>query len=157
MRRVAVFSETDLLELELVPQQAQDFPGDSVRHAVRTLAAHGSTFTLRASDGRLLCICGLASTDAGCAYGWAFMSRAAARQMRFVTRTVRKYLDDVMPRYRRIEIVVRQEFSQAVDWAAMLGFEQEGIARAMAKDGGDMLRFARINRDWTAEPVKVAA
>ena len=32
-------------------------------------------------------------------------------------------------------------------WATKLGFANEGLLECAARDGGDMIRFARINRE----------
>ena len=147
---VRTFAPGDEYTLVLCDQQANDFEGDSLADAIRLLAANGPAFVLEQRHGPVLAIAGVASIQQGLGYGWAFMSGHSARHMRWVTRTVRQYLDDAIQRHRRIEIVAREQFVQAVNWAYMLGFELEGTARALAPDGADMLRFARVNPDWKA-------
>jgi len=120
--------------------------GDGCAAAAGALARAGSAFTLRAANGRVLCLAGLARFDDSWAHGWAFMAADAGPHMPWLTRTVRDFLDRQMPRHRRIEAFARADFPAARRWAGWLGFTEEGVAHCMASDGTDMIRFARVNR-----------
>lgn len=147
IRRVAPFAQADISELQLVPQQQRDFDTDGMAAAAQTLASCGSAFTLRTRDGRILTACGIVAIDAGYGHGWAFMDGRAGPHMRWLTQTVRAHIDAKMASHRRIEIMVRADWIAARRWAAKLGFVNEGLLECAARDGGDMIRFARVNRE----------
>ncbi|MAY78561.1 MAG: hypothetical protein CL802_13480 [Citromicrobium sp.] len=147
MRRVDSYEPADMAQLRAHPRQAQDFAalGDA-QAAAKLLAKAGSAHTLRA-DGKVLAICGVATVDAGYGHGWLFMSADAGPYMRWITRVVRTYLDRQMQRRRRIDCLVRADWTAAMRWAEWLGFVDEGVMACVAWDGGDMHRFARVRRD----------
>ena len=146
MRRIAPFDPADMAELDVTAQQLRDHPREEQRQrASAILAGRGQAFTLRTADGNVLLCAGVARIDDSYGHAWAFMSRHAGPHMRWLTGRVRWYVDGLMADYRRIEMIVRADFPQARKWAAMLGFEEEGPLRCAAPDGGDMVRFARVN------------
>lgn len=146
IRRVAPFAPADIGELEPLEQQLADFGECGMARAAEVLAQAGSAFTLRARTGRILAVCGIAQIDQTYGHGWAFMDRRAGPHMRWLTATVRAHLDAKMASRRRIEIMVRADWRTARKWAEKLGFASEGRMVAAARDGGDMLRFARVNK-----------
>lgn len=149
MRRVTPFAMADLADFTPHQTLLADLAGSSGTHeAAAALSRAGSAWTLRAADGTVLAFAGLARIDASCAHAWAFMAATAGQHMVWLTRVVRRFLDRTMERHRRIECMVRVEFAPGCIWAHLLGFEEEGPAYCMAPDGSDMIRFARINRDW---------
>lgn len=154
MRRVAPFDRADIGELQPVPQQLHDFGAEGMARAAEVLAEAGSAFTLRTGAGRILAICGIARIDERYGHGWAFMDRRAGPNMRWLTRTVRAHIDTKLASHRRIEIMVRADWPGAQRWAVQLGFAIEGRMECAARDGGDMLRCARINRAAMAEAMK---
>ncbi|MEO9625864.1 MAG: hypothetical protein ABJF09_00485 [Qipengyuania citrea] len=145
IRRVAPFAAGDIAELEPVAQQLHDFTSAGMARSAQVLADAGSAFTLRTCGGRILAVCGIAEIDKGYGHGWAFMDRRAGPHMRWLSATVRAHIDDKMATHRRIEIMVRADWGTARKWAEQLGFAREGRMAAAARDGGDMLRFARVN------------
>ncbi len=148
MRRVDTYAPADMALLVPHSRQAQDFAAvGSADEAARLLAKAGTAHTLRGADGTVLAICGVASIDPGYGHGWLFMSAQAGPCMRWITRVVRLYLDRQMQRRRRIECLVRADWPAALRWAPMLGFAEEGTMACVAWDGGDMVRFARVNRE----------
>lgn len=148
MRRVDSYAPGDMAGFTVHPLQAQDFAAQgSAERAADILADAGSAHTLRDADGTVLAICGVARIDDGYGHGWLFMSAAAGARMRWITRVVRTYLDRQMSRCRRVECMVRADWPAATRWARMLGFADEGPMPCAAWDGGDMHRFARINRE----------
>jgi hypothetical protein len=150
MRSVRPFHPEDFAGFELAVPQRRDFTASSAIEAVRVLAAGGRAFTVRDHEGSVLLIAGVARIDDGYGHAWAFMSAHAGPRMLFLTRKVRGYLDVLMRGQRRVEMMVRADFPQAIDWAGLLGFAQEGAMACAAPDGGDMVRFARVNPGWRA-------
>lgn len=149
MRRILPFSMADMDALVLHPAQARDCVG-SPADAARMLAGHGSAFTLRGPDATVLLIAGIAAIDSGYGHCWAFMAADAGPHMPWLTRKVRAHLDDRMKQLRRVEMTVRADFAPARRWAVLLGFQCEGPMQCAAPDGGDMLRYARINPKGSA-------
>lgn len=145
IRRVAPFAPGDIRELVPLAQQLADFGEDGMERSAQVLADAGSGFTLRTGTGRILAVCGIAAIDRTYGHGWAFMDRRAGPHMRWLTATVRAHIDAKMATHRRIEIMVRSDWASARKWAEKLGFAREGRMAAAARDGGDMLRFARVN------------
>lgn len=151
MRRVDAFHPDHMMRLEPHPMQAQDYAAvGSAADAARVLAKAGSAHTLRTADGSVLAVCGVASIDDGYGHAWLFMSADAGPHMRWITRVVRTYLDRQLHRRRRIECMCRADWPAAVRWAHWLGFAEEGTMACAAWDGGDMVRFARVNRELVA-------
>jgi hypothetical protein len=145
IRRVEPFAAGDIAELEPLAQQLADFGEAGMVRSARVLADAGSAFTLRTRGGRILAVCGIAEIDKGYGHGWAFMDRRAGPHMRWLTATVRDHIAAKMATHRRIEIMVRADWPTARKWATKLGFAYEGRMAAAARDGCDMLRFARVN------------
>lgn len=145
MRRVAPFQPEDIRELVPAPQQRHDYGESGMLRAAQVLAESGSAFTLRARGGRILAVCGIAAIDRGYGHAWAFMDSRAGPHMRWLTVTVRAHIDAKMASHRRIEIMVRADWPAARRWAQQLGFAEEGRMFCAARDGKDMLRFARAN------------
>ena len=151
MSRVDTYAHSDMEELDPHPRQAEDFAAiGSAAQAAALLAKAGSAHTLRAGNGTVLAICGIADIDRGYGHAWLFMSAHAARDMLWMTRVVTRYLARQLTRRRRIECMVRADWPAAVRWPHLLGFAEEGTMACAAWDGGDMVRFAMANREWRA-------
>lgn len=152
MRTVRPFADGDMRGFALNPAQQRDYPSAwSPEAHARLLAKQGSGFTVRDEHGTVLLVGGIVEIDDSYGHAWAFVSAAAGPKLRWLTRKVRGHLDAVLPRHRRIELFARADFPQAARWAALLGFANEGTMACAASDGGDMVRFARVNRDFKHE------
>lgn len=149
-RTVSIFDVSDFDGFELAAGQRADFTTVSAADAAKVLARSGRAFTLRDHDGTVLLVAGVAKIDAGYGHAWAFMSAKAGRHMRWLTAKVRDYLNTLMSEQRRVEMLVRADYPPAAKWALRLGFMFEGTLHCAAPDGGDLLRFARVNRAWRA-------
>lgn len=149
MRRVEPFQPEHIQGFTLCAQQRGDFGGRAEATAI-ALAQAGSAFTLRGPDGTVLLVAGVARVSDGFGHCWALQSEHSGPHMRWLTARVREYLDTAMARHRRLELFARCGFGQACKWARWLGFTSEGVMQAIAHDGADMERFARINREWRA-------
>lgn len=152
MNRVASYQLTDASHIRLTERQLAEVGQDSPVEVIDRFAQLGSAFTLRDADGQVLMIAGLLRVAQGFAVAWAFMDKASGKHMRWLTRMVRRFLDSAMQRHRRIEMTARCDFEPAMRWAELLGFDSEGVMQAAAQDGSDMMRFARINREWRPAP-----
>lgn len=148
-RTVRPFADGDLQGFALNGAQERDYAGAwNAATAARLLARGGRAFTLRDHDGTVLMVAGVLRVDESYGTAWAFLSAHSGPRMRWLTGKARGYLDTLMPSHRRIDMLVRADFPQAARWAALLGFAEEGAMPCAATDGADMLRFARVNREW---------
>lgn len=95
-----------------------------------------------ADDGRTLACAGFVDLGGGKARAWSLLSGDAGRAMAGVTRAVRRALDEAD--FRRVDIEVASGFEPARRWAAMLGFQQEGVMRAWFDDGSNAELWSRI-------------
>lgn len=73
---------------------------------------------------------------------WAYVSSEAGPWMLRITRGARRFL--ALKNLRRIETSVRADFAAGCRWAALMGFENEGLMRKYGFDGSDHFRYARI-------------
>jgi ribosomal protein S18 acetylase RimI-like enzyme len=156
-RTIRPFDPADMQGFEIAAAHRRDFPGAwRPADAALLLARQGRAFTLRDHDGRVLMVAGVTRIDEGYGHAWAFAAAHAGPAMRWLTQKARGYLDALMGEHRRIELMARADFAQAAKWARLLGFDAEGTMGCAAGDGGDLIRFARVNRAWRA-PWRIAA
>jgi len=141
MIRSALFVPDDASEIVTQSAQAKDWPSDLKPHAMK-MAAHGSAFTLRLADRRIICIAGIMRNHAASGTAWTVMAPGCWGHMGELTRILTNYLDGVV--FRRVDMMVRAEFAPGHRWAARLGFKREAVLRHWAPDGGDMVVHARI-------------
>lgn len=73
---------------------------------------------------------------------WAFMSHRTGPHMLWITREVKKKLDEVQG---RIEITVRHDFVAGQRWAALLGFKIEGWLERYGPEGESHISYVRFN------------
>ena len=146
--RVDLFSERDLRGFELQDAQLMQFEDEAAWHAAAcALAGKGDAFTIRASSGRAVAVCGLVPVYPHYAMGWAFLAGGLGAVMVPLTRIVRRYLDAAQARYPRIEMNVHFEHKQGAWWSGHLGFKYEGTKQMAAPDGGDLITYVRIAGD----------
>jgi hypothetical protein len=96
-----------------------------------------------ADDGRTLACAGFVDLGGGKARAWSLLAGDAGRAMAGVTRAVKDALEQAG--FRRVDIEVASGFEPARRWAAMLGFQQEGVMRAWFDDGSDAELWSRLN------------
>lgn len=144
MIRIDPFAWTDMDAIAPRDAGQGEWSGD-MRAQMAAMTAKGRAFTLRAGDGRVLAIMGVLAVHAHSATAWALMAPGCWGHMGDMTRIVRDYLDGLD--FRRIDMLVRAEFAAGHRWAARLGFAREGVLRAWAQDGGDMVMHARIREE----------
>lgn len=158
MRTVRPFEDGDMRGFDLNAAQTHDYSGAwNAGTAARLLARGGRAFTLRDHDGTVLMVAGVLKIDESYGTAWAFLSARSGPRMRWLTAKARGYIDALLPSQRRIDMLVRADFPQAARWAALLGFANEGTMRSAATDGGDMIRFARVNAAWKPVEWEIAA
>jgi RimJ/RimL family protein N-acetyltransferase len=73
---------------------------------------------------------------------WAMFSEGALRQFKLIHRVVRAVLNGA--KWRRIEMTVDANHAAAIAWAERLGFEREGLMRAVTPDGRDCFLYAKV-------------
>lgn len=75
---------------------------------------------------------------------WSYMSERTGPHMSFITKAVRKGLEQVKG---RIEMTVRHDFAQGHRWARILGFRIEnppGILERYGPEGEDHVAYVRF-------------
>lgn len=74
---------------------------------------------------------------------WVYLNANAGPHMLFITRAVRRVLDNTDG---RIEMTVREDFDAGHRWAKLLGFQVETeVLRAYGPEGESHVGYVRIN------------
>lgn len=121
----------------IVPQQAQE-----AEAALQIEAPDGPAWTA-VVDGLPVACAGFVPVWIGRAYAWALLGADVGPHLLAVTRAIRCRL--ASSGFRRVEMAVDCEFANGRQWARMLGFECEGLARAYLPNGRDAWIYARVN------------
>lgn len=124
-------------------QEAQAFamPMVSAEHAQQLAAADGVAWAALDGDDVIACA-GIVQAHEQRGMAWAMFSERALRQFKLIHRVVRMVLDGA--KWRRIEMTVDANHAAAIAWAERLGFEREGLMRAVTPDGRDCFLYAKV-------------
>jgi RimJ/RimL family protein N-acetyltransferase len=111
-----------------------------------TVAIAGLAWTaIMVENGAVVGCAGIVPVWQGRATTWAFTGVLPRTAWVAVTRRAMAGLAEAHARgYRRIEAAVHAKFEEGHRWAAMLGFEPEGVARCYGPDGADHVLYARV-------------
>ncbi|HEV2746412.1 MAG TPA: GNAT family protein [Allosphingosinicella sp.] len=141
MISIEPFAPHHLAGLTLQTAQRPELAG----RAAGAGAELGPAFTaLR--DGVVLGCAGLAESHAGHATAWALFAEGhGVATWAALTAAIRRVLDAAD--YRRVDMLVRDRFERAHEFARRLGFEQEGVLRRYGADGSDYAVYARIREE----------
>lgn len=100
-------------------------------------------------DGRVLGCAGLVFSWPGFATAWMILGEEIGPHGVWLTRTVRRVLQDWIRAYGlyRVEAMALQESARNQDWLVALGFQREnGCARVYTPDRRNMIRY-----EWVKE------
>jgi RimJ/RimL family protein N-acetyltransferase len=124
-------------------QEAQAFamPMISAEHAQQLAAADGVAWAALDGDDVIACA-GIVQAHEQRGMAWAMFSEGALRQFKLIHRVVRMVLHGA--KWRRIEMTVDANHAAAIAWAERLGFEREGLMRAVTPDGRDCFLYAKV-------------
>jgi RimJ/RimL family protein N-acetyltransferase len=124
-------------------QEAQAFamPMISAEHAQQLVAADGVAWAALVGDDVIACA-GIVQAHEQRGMAWAMFSERALRQFKLIHRVVRAVLNGA--KWRRIEMTVDANHAAAIAWAERLGFEREGLMRAVTPDGRDCFLYAKV-------------
>jgi hypothetical protein len=139
MIAVLPFDRAHLDALALQPAQAPELA--ALQGSIAAQADRGPAFTVM-EGGRVLLCAGLAENHARYATAWALFAAAKAAAMVATTRAIARVI--AASGYERIDMLVREDFARAHDFARLLGFDREGSLRRYGADGGDFALYARI-------------
>jgi len=94
--------------------------------------------------GDIVAVTGLAPLWDGVAEAWFLPTREVKNKKLRTIRLVRKEFDAAIERLklRRVQAIVRSDFTDAHKLAKFLGFESEGLMRKYGPDGSDYERYA---------------
>lgn len=142
-RPLARFGSVEVIPFErhharlIVPQPAQESEA-----ALQVQAPEGPAWTA-VVDGLPVACAGFVPVWVGRAYAWALLGADVGPHLLAVTRAIRCRL--ACSGFRRVEMAVDCEFANGRQWARMLGFKCEGLARAYLPNGRDAWIYARVN------------
>lgn len=142
MIAIETFDPVHAAQIALQPMQA----GEAMAGGV--YADGGPAWTVRDRAGRIIACMGFVMADPGYAIAWALLAEGKGPALIAITRAARAVLDGAG--WRRVELHTRADFEAAMTWAEMLGFAVESVKRRAARDGGDVLVWARIANDLRA-------
>lgn len=139
---IRTFEPFDLQLLELQPAQ-RDWLGPHGQFEAGgfDLAKAGPAWTV-GDGGRLLMCAGLIREFPGQLLAWAQLTAPIGAAMVALTRAVRREHDAA--EWHRLYTMVRVDFDAGHRWAAMLGFEREGVMRRWGPAAVDHAIYARI-------------
>ena len=106
------------------------------------LADASDAYTLL-HDGRVIACAGVMELWQGRGMAWALLADNIGQAMIAVHRIVYRFLWKECT-IRRVEAYVDQGFAAGHRWVHDLGFQREGMMRAFAQHGGDMVMWARV-------------
>lgn len=124
-------------------QEAQAFaiPMITAEHAQQLANADGVAWTALDGDDVIACA-GIVQVHEQRGIAWAMFSDRALRQFKLIHRVARAVLE--RSQWRRIEMTVDVRHDAAIQWAERLGFEREGVMRAVTPDGRDCFLYAKV-------------
>jgi hypothetical protein len=121
--------------------------GDDVQiEVVRRLSKGGPCKTIKEGKKYLAGV-GLYRLHNRAAEAWMLVNpKYRHSHAKTVLKTVRYLLDSfqISEGFTRVQIVVKSRHRSFVKWSEILGFEFEGVARAAAEDGDDLILMSRL-------------
>lgn len=137
--KIRRFVPDDAQRIALQPAQAHVTISPS---SATSLAMASEAYTGEV-DGQVVAIVGVTEHNRYRAEGWALLAGELGPLMLPITRAMRGWL--AQSKYQRIDITVATDFPEAVRWAKVLGFQQEGPPRPRyTAKGGDAVTFVRF-------------
>ncbi len=106
----------------------------------------GPSATVVDPEGWIVFCCGIDEFWPGVGDLWAVFSPLARKYLETmpIARTMLRYY---MLAYRRLQAAVDPEWRGVVQFVERLGFEREGIARALGPQGKDMAMYAFVREE----------
>jgi hypothetical protein len=138
---------TSLLEIIDFNPRHSPYIGDDVPiKVIRRLAKGGPCKTIK-FERKYLAGVGLCRLHDHAAEAWMLVNpRYRHSHAKTVLKTVRYLLDSfqISEGFTRVQIVVKSRHESFVKWSELLGFEFEGVARAAAEDGDNLILMSRL-------------
>lgn len=135
-----------LAGLELQTAQRPDLTALAASGGAELAAQLGPAFTalerVEGQPDRVIACAGLAETHPRYATAWALFGEGKGAGMVAITRSILRVLE--VGGYARVDMLVRNSFDRAHDFARLLRFEPEGLLRRYGADGSDFMLYARI-------------
>lgn len=149
MIEVRAYQPGDLDRIVPQPGQAGE---DAIFHPSTPEA--GPSFTIvrvatAAKPEELLFVGGLAEGHANYASTWAVLASGLAGDYHAVARAIRRVIG--ASRYRRVDMMVKNDWDRAHAFARVLGMQFEGVMRGVGEQGEDYSLYARVRPLAVAE------
>ncbi len=137
--RIRRYVPADVQRIALQPAQAHV---SIAPDAAVSLSLASEAYTAEHA-GRVIAIVGAQRHNDHRAEGWALLAADLGPLMLPITRAVRGWLKQ--GRYARVDITVATDFPEALRWARVLGFVQEGPPRpCYTASGGAAVTYVRF-------------
>ena len=135
----------DDIRIDVQPMQRVDGFGEERWDADRwsTLVMQSDWCEQATRDGRTMAVAGWTRLWDGVVHAYASLSCDAGPSLVAITRRVRAAMDDAKGG-RRFQTSVRADFAAGHRWAALLGFEPEGVLSCYGPDGADHILYAKV-------------
>tara|TARA_Y100001972_G_scaffold114747_1_gene150674 strand:- start:158 stop:598 length:441 start_codon:yes stop_codon:yes gene_type:complete len=97
-------------------------------------------------NGKIIACGGIYPIWNGVGDAWFIGSNVIYEYPILVTKTVKKYLDELMDlnNFHRVQAYVRHDWQEAQRWIKVLGMQNEGTARKYSTDGRNHILFAKV-------------
>lgn len=130
----------DVLAIDLQPCQAME-PG-TINLAYGMMAAAGGTAWTAERGGKIIGCGGLHEQFPTQAVAWAMLSQPIGSAMTAITRQARRAI--ATSRWTRVEALVRADWPEALEWAAVIGLRQVALLQCWGPMCSDHVLFEAV-------------
>lgn len=137
----------DSIAIDVQPMQRLDGFGEDRWDASkwRDLVMQSDWCEQAIRNGRTVALAGWTRLWPGVVHAYASIACDCGPSMLAVTRRVRQAMHEAKG-VRRFQTSVRADFAAGHRWAALLGFEPEGVLSCYGPDGADHILYAKVVR-----------
>lgn len=147
MYELRLFKPSDAKQLSIQPTQVidQSLFDDWSDEKWESVGFHLNPSVTGLRNDEIIVCAGVIPQWPGRAVSWALLgSSIGPRDMLWVHRQARWFIEDQLRNFHRIEGHVHEPFEAGHRWMRMLGFVSEGVMRRYDPEGRDMRLYARI-------------
>lgn len=137
--RIVPFAPEHAAAIAVQPAQA----GEAMGLPTVAVSHMGPSWTALDDTDRVLCIAGIAVSHSEHGTAWASFAADKRSAMVPIARAMQRVI--AVADYRRLDMVVRATFDEAVEFAELLGFRLEAVMHDWFPDGSAALMYRRAN------------